>query len=993
MALVLERNFLGTSNSISEVLLDALRFHAQVNLKKLFPPTVALDVLNYIFDGSGTVVSEAIRVSNEAIREEKVVALLGTWTSATTSYVAVSANFGLPPTAMCSGSATSTELNKRALYGNFFRTVPDDQAQAAAVVAFITSRKWGRFSMIYTSDQYGEKLANAIQVLAKQQGIYILDYVPITALQQDYDASIARLSQSGASVFVAIAYTDQMIGILKSAKARNLLRDGYAWIGTDSNKVQWNNYTNAYAELFPGLIITSPLRCLAKECIAFEEQWKNANVALYPYAGQALPPFGYYYLDCVSNIGYGLARFMQQNSSRSWDKLANGEYNGELVAPGVYETWSFPEVQGYTSNLGVSLSGDPQEIIYALFNWRNKSLIAREAVSSYEDYWAQVGSWTPINGLVIDQPIVYPPGNVTTTPPDRPIDPQCTPGNGAVNTTNGGLVCAACPNGSFNRDYSSICHVCPEGGFCPGATSVKTRPGWWMDPNTATQSSPVLYSCQRFTTCCDVELGCDWTNQCPGGHIGRLCAECPIGLYSWSGVCLECNPGINALIAVILLFAAWIFLIVVILLSRTSNVIISEISFFFQVCYLVLDESIGRRFLGLFSLESSSLSTEAIGVCVFPLTDYGRLMVDFLYPTLLLLLYFCIWGGCLLWQRWRCCLRCVPKKMQEMELNVIMRTGSVLILLFVYLPFVRNSLNVFACRSVAGVSVNRAHPSVECWTGRHIASIVMAIVFLLACCIGIPLVLTSVVFRIRKAEAQGVDPHTDLAHYPSVYHLEKYRRQRWWFFCIGQLVERTIIILVSVAFSFDEYAYEQGFAVVFLVGVVALLIIWPYSAWYDNVFKGLIYACWIGILTVRLSRHSASFWNQFPTNGVRASTYSLVSRILEGIYLVVPVVAFIVLAWFQWGHFIVRAGQFMVGKINGSINRKPKIIVATADDHGLVEAVAVANGQTVAVSPAELGRASRELSIVGSGTFSQQADEESSQQMDLVINHVNAKLE
>ena len=103
---------------------------------------------------------------------------------------------------MISPASTSSALDDKCQYPNFFRTIPSDSLQAQALVAISQKNNWKYVSVIYTNDAYGTNGAEGFRDLALRSGICIGLFHSIQAvksyesdehLKADYTSSLQML--------------------------------------------------------------------------------------------------------------------------------------------------------------------------------------------------------------------------------------------------------------------------------------------------------------------------------------------------------------------------------------------------------------------------------------------------------------------------------------------------------------------------------------------------------------------------------------------------------------------------------------------------------------------------------------------------------------------------------------------------------------------------------------------------------------------------------
>ncbi|XP_045209918.2 uncharacterized protein LOC123561535 [Mercenaria mercenaria] len=77
-------------------------------------------------------------------------------------------------------SSTSTVLNDRTKYPNYYRVIPGDSIQVDTMVHLMTSLEWNRIAVIYENDTYGRIGAESLKVTALRNDICISQMYPIT---------------------------------------------------------------------------------------------------------------------------------------------------------------------------------------------------------------------------------------------------------------------------------------------------------------------------------------------------------------------------------------------------------------------------------------------------------------------------------------------------------------------------------------------------------------------------------------------------------------------------------------------------------------------------------------------------------------------------------------------------------------------------------------------------------------------------------------------
>ena len=81
--------------------------------------------------------------------------------------------FRIFQTPQISYASSSSTLNNRNIYSNFFRTKLPTNSQVETIVDIIMHYEWDHVSVIFSRNQYGESLANHFRQLAKKASICI----------------------------------------------------------------------------------------------------------------------------------------------------------------------------------------------------------------------------------------------------------------------------------------------------------------------------------------------------------------------------------------------------------------------------------------------------------------------------------------------------------------------------------------------------------------------------------------------------------------------------------------------------------------------------------------------------------------------------------------------------------------------------------------------------------------------------------------------------
>ncbi|KAL7753094.1 hypothetical protein RI367_001546, partial [Sorochytrium milnesiophthora] len=256
----------------------------------------------------------------------------------------------------CSGSATSPKLSDKSQYWYFFRTVTPDNFQGIAHAQLAKSMEWDTVSILYSSDSYGSGIAQAFSSTAATLGVQIASsqlYVYGSGVAGPYDLQLNSIKQAASRIVFVFGYDVDLIGILRAAKVRGMVGNGWTWVGSDA-------IATYLEQLTAGLGTSSDL--------------SNANgvIAAYPSLSSAPAYPFYFYHDCLMGMAYGLAKVLL-SMTPAQVKARNWTYSlADFLVP-------FPGVTGYVQYDPITLErlGD-----YTIMNIYNASEQAVYQVSS-----------------------------------------------------------------------------------------------------------------------------------------------------------------------------------------------------------------------------------------------------------------------------------------------------------------------------------------------------------------------------------------------------------------------------------------------------------------------------------------------------------------------------------------------------------------------------------------------------------------------------------
>lgn len=104
----------------------------------------------------------------------------------------------------CSPTATSIGLTDLPDDGLFFRTIPSDALQAAALAQAIDGTGRGSASLVYTDDTYGRPFADALFQALARRGVDVINQVPYNPADDDLTDEAAMVLQGSPPVIAVV---------------------------------------------------------------------------------------------------------------------------------------------------------------------------------------------------------------------------------------------------------------------------------------------------------------------------------------------------------------------------------------------------------------------------------------------------------------------------------------------------------------------------------------------------------------------------------------------------------------------------------------------------------------------------------------------------------------------------------------------------------------------------------------------------------------------
>ncbi|KAJ3105626.1 hypothetical protein HDU97_007833 [Phlyctochytrium planicorne] len=382
-----------TDTDFVEGIREALDFRMEQH-RLNFTLHPAVRNITFLYDeiqGAGE--SYAIR-SGFNLYNAGVTAVIGTsYSFMTQALSSVMDAYGIP---VCDGASTSPTLSNKAMYPNFFRTVPQDNQQAYAMIGFLLYQKWSEIAIVASQDSYGQNLADKLMSIAKTRGITVTVRENFFARSPDYSLLISSISNSLSRIIVFCGNGDDFVDIARAASAAGIYKPGYAWITSDAVKLA-ASFSTVGLEYINGAINVFPSEGQGPLYTKFLSQWAATNKTRYPQAvSGTFQPYMLFYVNCLDAYVYGLSQIIKNNpnvysTTSGWISSAY-TFN-------VTNDFNFPDMDSVTGPVILDSNGDRLGA-YSLSSFDSKILD-----------WNIFGTYD-IAGVKIDLPIVYANGSM-----------------------------------------------------------------------------------------------------------------------------------------------------------------------------------------------------------------------------------------------------------------------------------------------------------------------------------------------------------------------------------------------------------------------------------------------------------------------------------------------------------------------------------------------------------------------------------------------------
>ncbi|GMH37095.1 hypothetical protein BSKO_04968 [Bryopsis sp. KO-2023] len=272
------------------------------------------------------------------------------------------------------------------------------------------------------------------------------------------------------------------------------------------------------------------------------------------------------------------------------------------------------------------------------------------------------------------------------------------------------------------------CKKCPDGATClGGASPPEPLPGFWNHVDDVGN----MFSCDPTHACVGGR-----GDLCARGHSGRVCKECEDGYFGVNIGCRRCPAPAIVVIVIVVLVMAWYVLNVVISTNMAS---LDMLLSWAQLANIVGDVGLNwpDKLSVMFSL--ANLLDFDVDIlepsCLTRWSFSHNFVVQLLFPlfmSFLALLGYVVAYGTLRWRqvctperydaakRWTSWLVTFTEDRNELAVKWDKTIAKFLVSVEVtYITVTKYCFDAFSCEDIAGVSVLRSAPSIECNTTEH----------------------------------------------------------------------------------------------------------------------------------------------------------------------------------------------------------------------------------------------------------------------------------
>ncbi|XP_073318085.1 glutamate receptor 2.8-like [Primulina huaijiensis] len=274
------------------------------------------------------------------------------------------------------------------------RTTPDDSVQAKALAELCRGFEWTQVVVLYEDTEYGHQFLSHLNKALQQVEVGIAYMIAIPTSVKDYHLwnELSKLLTKQTRVFVVHMSPSLGYRLFAVAEKVGMMREGYAWIITDSLSNFMNSMDSATRNSMEGVVGIRPFAKDSKNLQSFRERWKR-NMLLKNSTGPTmeLNIYGLWAYDTINALAIALEKIRPVNSNSLYESGTKVMIEGANLSISSYGPRLLSELSA-TKFRG--LSGD-----FQLDDGKLKA-------SSYEIFNVigngekTVGFWNPDRGIV-----------------------------------------------------------------------------------------------------------------------------------------------------------------------------------------------------------------------------------------------------------------------------------------------------------------------------------------------------------------------------------------------------------------------------------------------------------------------------------------------------------------------------------------------------------------------------------------------------------------
>ncbi|KAI8820758.1 uncharacterized protein EV422DRAFT_578604 [Fimicolochytrium jonesii] len=308
------------------------------------PGAVEIIVDDCSMDGGTVHLGSAIASAIRLHKWKYANALIGVgYSDSTIGTASVGSTLGI---GVCDGGSTSPALSSKEPSSTFFRTIPNDNVAAEAIVAAVAAQGWKRFVTISSTDFYGNGLLEATRESANTAGLEAMAAISFLPGTTDFTLIVDELIYSGGNVVVFLSLHGDLISFLRELHRRGLIEDGLQVITSDD--AVYANRSGISLEdlrLWHGLWAAYPEEGVGAEWASYKKAWELRYNHTDPtvYSG--------FYSSCIEGFVWGASRKL--SNGMPFETLADSNTRWKIP-----EDLPFATRSGVTGNLAFDPHGD-----------------------------------------------------------------------------------------------------------------------------------------------------------------------------------------------------------------------------------------------------------------------------------------------------------------------------------------------------------------------------------------------------------------------------------------------------------------------------------------------------------------------------------------------------------------------------------------------------------------------------------------------------------